>query len=510
MLLFFINIGVDSFILVPADPTGPMVPVVLRHSTLGEITGRTVTTSFYGTTGKVKLFLGIPYAEPPTGHRRFRKTVPKANLTSPFKAQKLGPACPQDLFIMDGWVPGRKYMDEDCLTINVYVPDKGHVGGNNFTVMVWIYGGAYIIGQSSIYSAENLTLMSDNILVTFNYRVSAFGFLSTKSSRYPGNVGLWDQLLALQWVHDNIADFGGNPNSVTIFGNSAGAASILLHSLYPGSKGLFNRLIAESGSPICPWSFQIDPVTYARRLADNLGCTQKDLDTAVDCLQTKNFMEIANNSRVATREEGLFRAEWVPSIDGAFVPKDPRQMFLGAVDSFRQLDYLVGFSSNDGAVFPAMGNPPTLNVSRQTVANSFVPSIVKDLYANNSQLIDDWFMYVYTDWNGPDHDYSQMSKEYLTISGDYTFFMPALETLYAHARSPKQSNSYLYEFDLRPSYTDKPAWVTGSNHGDELPFVFGFPDSMADGMRFHKHVTNHEKQVSKNMMIMWSNFAKSG
>ena len=508
LCIAFFDDVVHSFIFPQKDPVGAIEPVTV-HTHLGDITGRTVKTTFYGTTGKVNAFLGIPYAEPPTGTRRFRKTVLKTNLTTPFIAQKLGPACPQDLFIMDGWVPGRKYMDEDCLTINVYVPDKGNSPGN-FSVMVWIYGGAYIIGQSSIYSAENLTLISDTILVTFNYRLSAFGFLSTNSSRYPGNVGLWDQLLALQWVHAHIADFGGNPNEVTIFGNSAGAASTLLHSLFPGSKGLFRRLIAQSGSPICPWSFQIDPVTYARRLAHKLGCMQNDLNAAIDCLQTKDFMTVANNTRVATMEEGLFRAEWVPSIDGDFVPKDPRQMFKNAVDSFRQLDYMVGFSSNDGAVFPAMGNPPNFTVSRQKVADWFIPSIVKDLYGKNVTLIDDWFMFVYTDWKGPEHDYSQMTKEYLKLSGDYTFFMPALETLVAHAHSPKQSRSYLYEFDLRPSYTDKPAWVTGSNHGDELPFVFGFPDSMADGMRFGKHVQGYEKQVSKNMMIMWSNFAKSG
>ena len=504
----FLNDVAHSFIFAPKDPLGPIEPVTARTQ-MGDITGRTIKTTFYGTTGKVKAFLGIPYAEPPTGTRRFRKTVMKTNLTAPFKAQKLGPACPQDLFIMDGWVPGRKFMDEDCLTINVYVPNKGNSPGN-FSVMVWIYGGAFVIGQSSIYSAENLTLVSDTIVVTFNYRVSAFGFLSTNSSRYPGNLGLWDQLLALQWIQAHIADFGGDPNRITVFGNSAGASSILLHSLYPGSKGLFHRLIAQSGSPICPWSFQTDPAIYARRFANKLGCMDKDLDTAIDCLQTKDFMTVANNTRVATREEGMFRAEWVPSIDGTFVPKDPRQMFENALDSFRQLDYLVGVSSNDGAVFPSMGNPPNFTVSRETVANYFIPSIVKDLYGQNITLIDDWFMFVYTDWEGPDHDYSEMTKEYLKLSGDFTFFMPALKTLFAHARSPKQSKSYLYEFDLRPSYTDKPAWVAGSNHGDELPFVFGFPDSMADGMRFGGHVPDYEKQVSKNMMIMWSNFAKSG
>ena len=509
--MLLVNTGVHSFIIKPPDSLDIVEPVTIDSSRLGQLIGKKVKTSFLGTTGKVNEFLGIPFAEPPTGGSRFRKPVPKGNLTNPFKAQNLGPACPQDLFIMDGWVPGRKYMDEDCLTINVYVPDKATGGGaaNNLTVMVWIYGGAYIIGQSSIYSAENLTLVSDTILVTFNYRISALGFLSTGSAKYPGNVGLWDQLLALQWVQDNIADFGGDPSKVTIFGNSAGAASVLLHSLNPGSRGLFHRLIAQSGSPICPWSFQPDPQRYARRLANNLGCTQSDLDAAIDCLQSKDFKEIANSTRVGTRDENQFRAEWVPSVDGVFVPKDPRQLFKGVVTSFRNLDYLVGVSSNDGAVFSAIGNPAEFKVTRQFVEHTFVPSLVKDLYGNNSQLLDDWFMHVYTDWHKHGND-TYLTDKYLQLSGDYSFFMPALETLFAHARTPQMSNSYLYEFDLRPSYSGAPGWVLGANHGEELPFVFGFPDSMKDGMQFHENVPDYEKQISMNMMIMWSNFAKSG
>ena len=505
------NYHTHGFIVAPADAPGGITPIVLNHSKLGQIIGKTVRTSFYGTTGKVDAFLGIPFAEPPTGERRFRKPVPLDQLPSPFKAQKLGPACPQDLVIMDGWVPGRKYMDEDCLTLNVYVPEKALTQGHssNYSVMVWIYGGAYIIGQSSIYSAENLTLVGDVIVVTFNYRLSALGFLSTGSIKYPGNVGLWDQLVALQWVRDNIAEFGGNPDSVTIFGNSAGAASTLLHSLALPSRGLFRRLIAQSGSPICPWSFQFDPQTYARRMTNNLGCNQTDLDAAVDCLQKKNFMEISNNTRVGTQAENLFRAEFVPTIDDVFLPKDPRQLFRGNVDHFRHLDYLVGVSSNDGAVFPAITKPAEFHVSRQYLDGSFIPDLVRDLHGNVNQLLLDWFIYIYTDWRDPNNDNFTTAK-FLELSGDYSFFMPALETLYAHAETPKMSNSFLYEFDLRPSYTSTPAWVEGANHGDELPFVFGFPDSMADSMNYHTHVPDREKEISKSMMIMWSNFAKSG
>lgn len=486
------------------------------HTNVGLITGLKVQTSFYHQTGIVHSYRGIPYAEPPTGNRRFMKPVPKMSLPRNFNATEFGPGCPQDLVMMMGWVPGYPYMDEDCLTLNVFVPSKtSHVG--NYAVMVWIYGGAYLIGQSKMYSAENLTMVGDVIVVTVNYRLTSLGFLSTKGGRYPGNAGLWDQRLALQWVHENIAHFGGDPNRVTIFGESAGAASAILQALYSPNRGLFHRVIAQSGSPLCPWSIQHEPRKYARRLADKLGCTDIDLDAAVDCLQKFDFMVIVNNSRVGTQDETAFEAEFVPTIDMDFITRDQPELLRNGTDLFLDMDFMAGQVSNEGAIISAISIEPYLIAQRnKTFADGvpkdffrsfYIPMFLKDKYGKTSQDMENFVMQTYTDWTNV-QDQVLTGQQFLEFSGDYFFYMPTIAGVRAHAQKPRRARSFMYEFDVRATFNKAPAWIKGAFHGDELPFVFGFPELMA--AHYLGHASDYEKQISEMMMIMWSNFAKSG
>ena len=494
---------------------------VAVQTRLGTIIGKQVGTSFNGKAGKVNTFRGIPYAEPPTGDRRFRKPVPKANLVSPYNASDFGPACPQDLFMMMGWVPGYPYVAEDCLSLNVFTPEKARTPGNNgsYAVMVWIYGGAYVIGQSKMYSGENLTLVGDVIVVTINYRVTSLGFLSTGSDKYPGNAGLWDQQLAIKWVHDNIADFGGDPNSVTIFGESAGGSSVLYHALYPGNKGLFQRVITESGSPLCPWAYQPDPKKYARMLTNKLGCTDIDLDAAVDCLQKLDAMTVVNNSRVGSQDDTVFRAEWVPNYDNDFIRLPQSKLFSSGIDMFKELDFMTGVNNNDGAFVTLLAIQPYMiqqinktfdqGIPRDFFNDYYIPMYFDDYRGNISKLAKDTAAYVYTDWRDLNNDVYTRQK-FLEFSGDYNFFMPVLSSIRAHAKSSVKSKSFLYEFNVRAAFNRSPTWVSGANHGDELPFVFGFPELMADGMKFRDNVPSNEKQLSTDIMTMWSNFAKTG
>ena len=141
--------------------------------------------------------------------------------------------------------------EEDCLVLNVYSRD---VGSPDTAVMVWIHGGAFILGDggTDAYGPEFL-LDKDIVLVTINYRLSALGFMSMGDDVMPGNLGLWDQRLALQWVQDNIGSFGGDKNKVTIFGESAGGMSVMFHYFSSQSKGLFHKAISQSGTPISPF-----------------------------------------------------------------------------------------------------------------------------------------------------------------------------------------------------------------------------------------------------------------
>lgn len=491
------------------------------HTKLGTMLGTMVETSFNGKIGKVSRFLGIPYAEPPTGSRRFQKPVPKGQLPNPLDASDFGPACPQDLFMMMGWVPGYPYVDEDCLSLNVFVPENKSstpITGS-YAVMVWIHGGAYVIGQSKMYSAENLTLIGDVIVVTINYRLTSLGFLSTESEKFPGNYGLWDQQMALQWVHDNIADFGGDPSRVTIFGESAGGASVIYHSLYAGNKGLFQRLIADSGSPFCPWAYQSEPRKYARRLADKLGCTDPDLDAAVACLQGLDAMALVNNSRIGTEDETAFRAEWLPTYDGVIVQHTQSNLFASGLDLFKDIDIMLGFTNNDGAFVTLLSIQPYMmkmlnktfddGIPHSFFRNFYIPLYLKDKYGNSSQLLQDWVDFVYKDYRDVHNDFYTRER-FLEFTADYYFLMPMLAVMRKHAEVSSRSRSFLFEFSARPTFNTSPAYVKGANHGEELPFVFGFPNLMADGMKYRNHIADWELELSEEMMTMWSNYAKTG
>ncbi|KAH3796127.1 cholinesterase 1-like [Dreissena polymorpha] len=500
---------------------------VTLHSRIGTITGKQVETSFLEKTGKVNMFLGIPYAEPPVGDRMFKKPVPKAYKHGHLNATDFGPACSQHLVAMMGWVPGFPDVGDDCLTINIFVPAENGTGSghvDNYSphaVMVYIYGGAYVIGQSKIYSAENLTLVGDAVVVTFNYRVSALGFLSTGSSKYPGNAGLWDQQLALRWVHENIADFGGDPHRVLVFGESAGGASAILQALYPGNSGYFQRIAASSGSPLCPWAFQPKPQVFAKRLAENFGCTQPDLDAAVDCLQRLSPQTIANSSIIGTPEETAFRAEWDVVYDGDFVQKPQKDLFNmdSSLDTFRNVDLLIGFNNNDGAFISLLSLQPFLTKQQNMTfedgipydffRNTYVPMFSRDLYGNSSAYMDKWILHEYTDWSNKT-DPLLTREKFMELASDFEFFVPALVALRSHATAPVRSKAFLYEFSLKATFNSAPSWIEGAMHGDDLPFVFGFPWTMSEGMKFRNHVPDWEKRYARNMMVMWSNFAKTG
>lgn len=237
---------------------------------VGEIHGFPTQVVVAGSTYTVNKYLGIPYAEPPVGDLRFRKPVPRSSLASPYFATEFGHICPQ-IAVSGEHVDG--VQDEDCLFLNVYVPERVADRTDGHAVMVWIYGGAFILGSSDTYDVEHLAAYGNVIYVTINYRVGPLGFLSTGDENCPGNFGMWDQRLALQWIKDNIAAFGGDVNRITVFGQSAGAVSATIHAMYPENQGLFQRIISQSGVAAVKFinmSRDMQPLVNA--IAENLGC----------------------------------------------------------------------------------------------------------------------------------------------------------------------------------------------------------------------------------------------
>ena len=198
--------------------------------------------------GAVDRFLGIPYAEPPVGELRWRPPVDKAPWSGVLVADSFGPSCPQDPVF--NFLPGLENQSEDCLHLNVWAPAGKY---SDLPVLVWIYGGAFQFGSAAQPDYDGAALAARGaVVVTFDYRVGSLGFMvhpdMALEQEHSGNYGMLDQLAALKWVKENIAAFGGSPNKVTIFGQSAGGASVWMNLHSPLGAGLFDRAICQSGS----------------------------------------------------------------------------------------------------------------------------------------------------------------------------------------------------------------------------------------------------------------------
>nr|UUH60601.1 carboxylesterase [Ectropis obliqua] len=231
-------------------------------------------------------FQGVPYARPPIGKYRFREPQELEPWTGTWDATRPLSGCLQyDPFVRK--ITGR----ENCLFVNIYSPNPNP--GAGLPVVVFIHGGAFMYGQSDLYDASHL-MDRDVVVVTLNYRLGPIGFLSTGDDVIPGNNGLKDQSAALRWVRSNILNFGGDPDSVTLTGCSAGGASVHYHYLSPLSRDTFHRGIAFSGAAFASWTHAVKPAQKAKALAAIVGCPTANSQEILDCLKCRPAEVIVN------------------------------------------------------------------------------------------------------------------------------------------------------------------------------------------------------------------------
>ncbi|XP_031840749.1 venom carboxylesterase-6 [Nomia melanderi] len=250
------------------------------NTPLGSITG---TLRKSHSNHKYESYEGIPYARPPVKSLRFRPPKPAKRWEHELFATKKGPVCMQ--YLMPSQNGSRVIGEEDCLYLNIYTPHRGN-RKPLLPVMFWIHGGAFQFGSGN--EADETRLMDRKIvLVTINYRLGPFGFLSTGDRVVLGNMGLKDQNVALRWVSDNIAYFGGDPKSVTIFGVSAGASSVHYHYMSTASAGLFQRGISISGVALDPWSQNKRAPERAKKLGALMDCPTHSSEKMVECLRNR-------------------------------------------------------------------------------------------------------------------------------------------------------------------------------------------------------------------------------
>lgn len=248
----------------------------------GIIDGTVFTTRY---AEEFHAFLKIPYAAPPLGDLRFSAPSVQPPWSGVLNATEYSPMCMQLNLLSDSPV------SEDCLYLNVFTKNlPSETNGGLKPVIAYVHGGAFQLGSASDHS-PHLLMERDVVLVTINYRIGAFGFLSLGTEEIPGNAGLKDQAMALNWIKLNIEKFGGDPNLVTLMGNSAGAYSVTAHLVSPLTKGLFHRTIAFSGSIAYQRKLKTEYLDLGMQLAEKLNCTMDSIEAMVDCLRTVRFLK---------------------------------------------------------------------------------------------------------------------------------------------------------------------------------------------------------------------------
>lgn len=490
----------------------------------GEIHGFVQKTTFQNQSGSVVTFLGIPYAQPPIGNLRFRKPRPFTFFKHPFNASEYGPGCLQNKFLMSSWLPGRNYLSEDCLTLNIFQPNNGRPGLKS--VMIWIHGGAFQIGQSSIYSGENLAFIEDVIVVTMNYRLGPFGFLATEDPDALGNLGLWDQQLAIKWVKNNIGFFGGDNTKITLFGESAGGASTVFQAMYPGNRGLFARTISESGVAMSAWGYNSREkmLIYTKRMAANLQCPTTNDSAMLDCMRKRSSQDIIDKSRVGTSLENLFRPEFVPAPDGEFISQYPPSVFsrptlishkTGAV--FDNIDMAFVALTGDGTVVTGATMYPYVQKLKsdkmtpdEVIEKVIIPQMLFDRFNMTSDQLAKTMAFIYTDWNQTLGNKSYETK-LLNLDTDYSFYIPIINTAIAHAQREVGKKTYLLGFERHSSFTKSLDYKPANLHADEIPYFFGFPNSVLRPFAMSRtNITADEIDTSRRLMTYIANFAKTG
>uniref|UniRef100_A0A3Q1ESN3 Carboxylic ester hydrolase n=1 Tax=Acanthochromis polyacanthus TaxID=80966 RepID=A0A3Q1ESN3_9TELE len=459
--------------------------------------------------GDVRAFLGIPFGKPPLGKLRFRAPEPVDKWEDVKDATKFSSSCyqmPDTAFPgfqgAEMWNP-KTPLSEDCLYLNVWSPHFNHSQNSPMApVLVWIYGGGYHGGTSSLdlYGGHFLSRSEGVVVVSMNYRLGAFGFLSLPENKnIKGNAGLLDQRLALQWVANNIAAFGGDPSKVTLFGESAGSGSVGFQLLSPGSYSLFQRAVMQSGSPNAPWSTisQTDAWDRSLMLAKLLGCPTSH-PAVEDCLQRADPQKISMKQYDVLTPPQILAFPFVPHVDGDFLP-DKVEVLLSS-SNLPKKELMIGVNEDEGTYF-LLYEVPGYNLSGQSLITrkDFLKGVQLSL-AHASDVTREAAIFHYTDW--ADENNMVKNRDALgSLVGDQMIVCPVLD--FAQRYSKNGRKTFLYLFDHRSSVNPWPAWM-GVMHGYEIEFVFGMPLNVSLGY------TKTEVNMTKKFMKHWANFAQTG
>jgi para-nitrobenzyl esterase len=438
----------------------------------------------------VASFKGIPYAAPPFGPNRFQPPRPVSAWDGVREALTYGPTAPKapyfppfDMLIPEVDIPG-----EDCLSLNIWSPDLGQA---RLPVMVWIHGGAFANGSGSVPAYDGTRFARDGVVcVTINYRLGADGFLYLGDGI--ANLGLLDQIAALAWVQENIAAFGGDPNNVTIFGESSGGMSVATLLAMPRASGLFHRAIAQSGAA----HYVLSPATAQRigqYLAEKLSVepTRQAIATVPLNRLTQAQQELrveisANPDPVRWGEVAANMMPFEPVIDGDLLPACPIDRIAAGAGA--NVDVLVGNNADEFRLF--LVPTGTINAVNEEILSRAVAAyglpVAQTLATYRATRQD-----------------ASPGELLAAIATDWFYRIPSIRMAEAHARQSAGA-TYLYEFAWQSPMFDG---RLGSCHALEIPFVF---DNL-DKKGFEELMGTHPPQhVADAMHAAWVAFATNG
>ncbi|XP_078526705.1 fatty acyl-CoA hydrolase precursor, medium chain-like [Lissotriton helveticus] len=481
------------------DARGPLVT-----TKYGQVQGTQLRVE--GTDRVINTFLGIPFARPPLKELRFSPPERPTPWTDVRDATAYPPVCIQDLKGMDIMeeifltVLPDFTISEDCLYLNIHTPAEAK-NDEKLPVMVFIHGGGLVMGGASMYDGSAIAAYENVVVVSIQYRLGTLGYFSTGDEHARGNWGFLDQVAALQWIQENIEPFRGDPESVTIFGESAGGISVSALVLSPLSKGLFHKAISQSGVAILPgfcYDDQEQVAAISRELANLTGCDFKDSAALVNCMRKKSEEEIL--------KPFLTGLKVVPGVtDGVFLPKNPEEIL--ADHESNPVPFIIGVNNQEfGWIIPV-----AMNISQSTLKEGLDRQTVDSFLRMSAPVLGSMAESIHLlvdEYLGNAQDPIIIRDSYFEMLADMTFVIPGLKTARHHRDSGHPV--YFYEFQHRPSqYGDSRPDFVKADHGDELGFVFGGP-FMDHDVIIMGNATDEEKDLSKKMMKYWANFARTG
>ncbi len=441
--------------------------------------------------GGVREFKGIPYAAPPVGDLRW--SLPREALawSGVLDATRYKSACPQ----ADRYGIPESSDNEDCLHINVTVPykDKSDLARTR-AVIVWIHGGAFVGGSSALYPLDYMARSGDVVVVSMNYRLGVFGFTAHPAfaADHNGGYGLEDQRAALRWVKRNITAFGGDPNNVTIAGESAGAAGVCMHILAPDeTTGLFHKAIIQSAGCVTPLPSLKEGEKIGEKVASLVGCT--DRATALPCLKKKPVKELLDG---AAKAAGSAILTYMPVTGTKTVPLPGARAI--AAGKFVRVPVLAGGTKDELRLYVAYAVQAGQSVTRDNYL-----SLLKEVYGKNGDAVLGQY---------PVGNYSSAPTALGTVWSDFRPDVGINNCIYLQTSKLLRKSVPVYQFVFAdseaPPVTSDPGFEMGAVHSSELPYQFPHFDNTTKVAG--PDLKPASKKLAAQMMSYWTSFAKTG